>query len=117
MLHVRHGDESVIGFISVLLEHRGLRGIDCSEGDFFEPATSAQSLEPGARSEIEWAMANPPMPSTQGASRTESRARPHQTHGSGRCGVASGGPSDMRRAVSIGQADQLRPPAQAVCRV
>lgn len=44
MLHVRGGGDSIIGFISVLLEHLGLRAIDCAEGDFFEPAASAESL-------------------------------------------------------------------------
>lgn len=43
MLHVRGGDV-VVGFISALLQNLGLRAIDCSEGAFFEPSTSAQSL-------------------------------------------------------------------------
>jgi hypothetical protein len=44
MLHVRGGDDLVVGFIAVLLAHLGLRAIDCSEGEFFEPAASAESL-------------------------------------------------------------------------
>ena len=43
MLHVRGGD-SAVDFITALLDHLGLRAIDCSKGDFFEPAAAAQSL-------------------------------------------------------------------------
>jgi hypothetical protein len=43
MLHVRGGD-LVIAFIADLLAHLGLRAIDCSNGEFFEPAASAEGL-------------------------------------------------------------------------
>jgi hypothetical protein len=43
MLHVRGGD-SAVDFITALLQHLGLRAIDCSMGEFFEPSAAAQSL-------------------------------------------------------------------------
>jgi hypothetical protein len=43
MLHVRGGD-SAVDFITALLHHLGLRAIDCSKGDFFEPSAAVQSL-------------------------------------------------------------------------
>ena len=43
MLHVR-GGEAAIPFLAGLLQHLGLRAIDCAGGDFFDPTSSAQSL-------------------------------------------------------------------------
>jgi hypothetical protein len=43
MLHVR-GGKSAVDFITALLHHLGLRAIDCSKGDFFEPSAAVQSL-------------------------------------------------------------------------
>lgn len=43
MLHVRGGGP-VVDFIDTLLTHLGRRAIDCSEGEFFSPATSGESL-------------------------------------------------------------------------
>lgn len=43
MLHVRGGGP-VVDFIDALLTRRGRRTIDCSEGEFLSPATSAESL-------------------------------------------------------------------------
>jgi hypothetical protein len=43
MLHVRGGD-SAVQFVAALLQHLGLRAIDCSRGDFFEPSAAAQSF-------------------------------------------------------------------------
>lgn len=43
MLHVR-GGEPVVDFLDALLTRLGRRAIDCSEGEFFSPATSGESL-------------------------------------------------------------------------
>lgn len=43
MLHVRGGD-SAVAFIAALLDRLGRRAIDCSEGSFFDPSASEQSL-------------------------------------------------------------------------
>lgn len=42
-LHVR-GDESVIPAISALIDRLGARAIDSWTGEFFDPATAAESL-------------------------------------------------------------------------
>ena len=43
MLHIRGGD-SAVGLVADLLEHLGLRAVDCSTGDFFAPASAIESL-------------------------------------------------------------------------
>jgi hypothetical protein len=43
MLHVRGGGP-VVAFIDALLIRLGRRAIDCSEGEFFSPATSGESF-------------------------------------------------------------------------
>ncbi len=42
-LHVR-GDESVIPLITTLIDTLGARGIDSFTGEFFDPATAAESI-------------------------------------------------------------------------
>lgn len=43
MLHVR-GGSPIVDFIDALLKRLGRRAIDCSEGEFFSPSTSGESL-------------------------------------------------------------------------
>ena len=43
MLHV-HGGDPAVELIVALLDRRGRRAIDCSTGDFFNPASSGESF-------------------------------------------------------------------------
>ena len=42
-LHVR-GADAAAGVVGNVIAHLGLRAVDCSTGDFFDPATALDSL-------------------------------------------------------------------------